>query len=37
VPFDREHNQYRRGGAVMQLERFMALLGADINRVEVQI
>jgi cellobiose phosphorylase len=37
VPFAREENRYRRGGAVIQLERFMALLGADGTRVEVQL
>jgi cellobiose phosphorylase len=37
VPFDREDNRYRQGGAVIQLERFMALLGADGKRVEIEI
>ena len=35
--FDREPNPYRRGGAVMPLERFLALLDADENMVEVAL
>jgi cellobiose phosphorylase len=37
APFDYETNAYRRGGAVMPLERFMALLEADENRVEIHV
>jgi 1,2-beta-oligoglucan phosphorylase len=37
VPFERESNPYRRGGAVLPLERFMPLLGADQNRVELTL
>ncbi|MDB4977077.1 MAG: hypothetical protein JWN48_5418 [Myxococcaceae bacterium] len=37
VPFEREDNRYRKGGAVLALEGFMALLGADDNRVELHI
>jgi len=37
VPFDTENDAYRRGGAVLPLERFMALLGAGENRVEIQL
>lgn len=37
LPFEREDNRYRQGGAVIQLERFLALLNADGNRVEVEI
>jgi cellobiose phosphorylase len=37
TPFDSENNTYRRGGAVLPLERFMALLGAADNRVEIQL
>jgi cellobiose phosphorylase len=37
VPFEREHNRYRQGGALIQLESFVALLEADGNRVELQI
>jgi 1,2-beta-oligoglucan phosphorylase len=35
--FDSENNAYRRGGAVMPLERFMAMLDAADNRVEIQL
>lgn len=35
--FDYEEDRYRAGGAVMPLERFMAMLGADDNRVEIQV
>jgi cellobiose phosphorylase len=35
--FDHEDNPYRRGGAVMPLEGFMAMLEAGDNRVEIQI
>lgn len=37
TPFDHEHDAYRAGGAVFPLERFMALLDADDNRVEVWV
>jgi cellobiose phosphorylase len=37
VPFDREENRYREGGAAFELERFMALLGDEENRVELWI
>jgi cellobiose phosphorylase len=35
--FDREHNRYRQGGAVIPLTRFMALLEADENSVEIEV
>lgn len=35
--FDYEDNAYRPGGAVMPLDRFMALLDAHENRVEIQV
>ncbi len=35
--FDSENNAYRRGGAVMPLERFIAMLDAADNRVEIQL
>jgi hypothetical protein len=35
--FDHEHNRYRRGGAVMPLERFMAMLDTDESRVEIHV
>jgi cellobiose phosphorylase len=35
TPFDIETNTYRRGGAVLPLEGFMALLEAGDNRVEI--
>jgi 1,2-beta-oligoglucan phosphorylase len=35
--FDHEDNAYRPGGAVMPLERFMAMLEADDNRVEIHL
>jgi cellobiose phosphorylase len=37
VPFDSENNAYRRGGAVLPVERFMAMLEAAENRVEIQL
>jgi hypothetical protein len=37
APFDAEDNTYRRGGAVMPLEGFMAMLEAADNRVEIQL
>ena len=37
LPFEREDNRYRNGGAVIPLEHFMTLLSADGNRVEVEI
>jgi cellobiose phosphorylase len=37
APFDYEDNPYRPGGAVMPLERFMSMLDADDNRVEIEI
>jgi cellobiose phosphorylase len=37
APFDSENNAYRSGGAVMPLERFMAMLEAADNRVEIQL
>jgi cellobiose phosphorylase len=35
--FDREDNRYREGGAVIPLERFIAMLDADDNRVEIEV
>jgi cellobiose phosphorylase len=35
--FDREDNPYRQGGAVMPLERFVAMLDANENRVEIAV
>jgi 1,2-beta-oligoglucan phosphorylase len=35
--FHHEDNPYRQGGAVMPLERFMGMLAADDNRVEIQL
>ncbi|MDB4987461.1 MAG: hypothetical protein JWN04_2639 [Myxococcaceae bacterium] len=35
--FEHERNRYRQGGAVIQLARFMALLKADENVVEIWI
>jgi 1,2-beta-oligoglucan phosphorylase len=35
--FEREDNRYRRGGAVIPLARFMALLDADENCVEIEL
>ena len=35
--FDREDNQYRQGGAVIPLPRFIAMLDADDNRVEIEV
>jgi cellobiose phosphorylase len=35
--FDREDNPYRQGGAVMPLERFVALLDGSENRVEIRL
>jgi cellobiose phosphorylase len=35
--FDYEENGYRQGGAVLPLERFMAMLEADGNRVEIHV
>jgi cellobiose phosphorylase len=35
--FDREDNQYRQGGAVIPLPRFIAMLETDENRVEIEI
>jgi cellobiose phosphorylase len=37
VELDAEDNAYRPGGAVIPLERFMALLDTDDNRVEIQV
>ena len=37
IPFEHERNAYRQGGAVLPLERFMALLDAEDNRVEVWV
>ena len=37
LPFDAESNTYRRGGAVVPLERFIGLLEAAENRVEIQL
>ena len=37
VAFDREDNRYRQGGAVVPLERFVELLDAQDNRVELEI
>jgi 1,2-beta-oligoglucan phosphorylase len=37
VQFDYEHNTYRPGGAVIPVERFIALLGAENNRVEIRV
>jgi len=35
--FDREDNRYRQGGAVIPLPRFMAMLDAEENSVEIEI
>jgi 1,2-beta-oligoglucan phosphorylase len=35
--FDREDNAYRSGGAVIPLERFLAMLEAGANRVEILV
>jgi len=35
--FDREPNRYREGGALIPLARFMALLDAEDNRVEIEV
>jgi cellobiose phosphorylase len=35
--FDREDNRYRQGGAVIPLARFMAMLDAEENSVEIEI
>jgi 1,2-beta-oligoglucan phosphorylase len=35
--FDREDNPYRQGGAVMPIDRFIAMLDADDNRVEIEV
>lgn len=35
--FDRENNPYRQGGAVIPLERFIAMLDTDRNRVEIEV
>jgi 1,2-beta-oligoglucan phosphorylase len=37
VPFDREQNRYREGGAVVPLERFMGMLAAEENSVEIRL
>lgn len=37
VELDYEDNPYRPGGAVLPLERFLSLLEADHNRVEIQV
>jgi len=37
VAFEPENNAYRRGGAVLPLERFLAMLDAADNRVEIQL
>lgn len=34
---DREHNPYRQGGATLPLAQFMTMLGADENRVEIEL
>jgi cellobiose phosphorylase len=34
--FDRENNPYREGGAAIPLERFIAMLDTDRNRVEIE-
>jgi cellobiose phosphorylase len=35
--FDREDNPYRQGGAVIPLERFIAMLDSDDNRVDIEV
>jgi cellobiose phosphorylase len=35
--FDREENPYRQGGAVIPLERFIAMLDTDDNHVEIEV
>lgn len=35
--FEREHNPYREGGAVMPLDRFVELLDLDDNHVEIEV
>lgn len=37
LAFDREHNPYRQGGAVLPLERFTAMLETGENAVEITV
>ncbi|PHZ86516.1 GH36-type glycosyl hydrolase domain-containing protein [Paremcibacter congregatus] len=37
VPFERENNQYRLGGAVIPTDKFLALLNEEKNSIEVHL